>query len=83
MEVLILIYPMKGLINIRNNDNKCFMYCHLYHLCKGEIRNHPQEVSKYKKSLDTEGTPKGDIVNYTGIEFPVKINKINKTKYRN
>ena len=26
-----LKHPMKGLINIQNNDNKCFMWCHVRH----------------------------------------------------
>lgn len=78
-----LNHPMKGLINIRNNDNKCFMYCHLYHLYKGEIKNHPQGFKIWKKYLDAEGAPKSDIVNYIGIEFPVKINKINKIEKLN
>ena len=24
-------HPMRGLINIQNNDNKCFMWCHVRH----------------------------------------------------
>ena len=24
-----LQHPMKGLINIKNNDNKCFLWCHV------------------------------------------------------
>ena len=32
-----LSHPMKGLINIQNNDNKCFLWCHVKHLnCKGK-----------------------------------------------
>ena len=27
-----LSHPMKGLINIKNSDNKCFLWCHLRHL---------------------------------------------------
>ena len=27
-----LRHPMKGLINIQNNDNKCFLWCHVRHL---------------------------------------------------
>ena len=27
-----LNHPMKGLINIKNNDNKCFLWCHARHL---------------------------------------------------
>ena len=27
-----LIHPMKGLTNIKNDDNKCFLWCHVRHL---------------------------------------------------
>ena len=27
-----LRHPMKGLINIKNNDDKCFLWCHIKHL---------------------------------------------------
>ena len=67
--------PMKGLINIQNEDEKCFMYCHLYHLHKDEIKSNPQRVSKYKKYLNDCGFRDLD---YTGIEFPVEINQYNK-----
>ena len=31
-----LNHPMKGLINIQNNDNKCFLCCHIRYLnCNG------------------------------------------------
>ena len=30
--VVILIYH-KGLINIKNKDDKCFMWCHVAYLC--------------------------------------------------
>ena len=29
--------PMKGLINIQNDDNKCFMWCHVRHLNLGDF----------------------------------------------
>ena len=29
---------MKGLINIKNNDNKCFLWCHIRHLNPLKIR---------------------------------------------
>lgn len=32
-----LKHPMKGLINVKNEDDKCFLYCHLYNLHKIEI----------------------------------------------
>ena len=27
-----LKHPMKGLINVKNGDNKCFLWCHVRHL---------------------------------------------------
>ena len=33
--------PKKGLINIKNNDNKCFLWCHIRHL--NLIKKHPKE----------------------------------------
>ena len=43
-----LINPAKGLINLQNNDNECFRWCHIRHLnpqqknpqrLKNEIKN--------------------------------------------
>ena len=53
---------MKGLINIQNNDSKCFLWCHFRYLnCKGNnlwrISEEDEEISKS--------------VNYDGIDFPV------------
>ena len=31
--------PMKSLINIKNSDNKCFLWCHIRHL--NLVRTHP------------------------------------------
>ena len=31
--------PLKGLINIKNNDNKCFLCCHIRHL--NLVKTHP------------------------------------------
>ena len=33
--------PKNGLINIKNNDNKCFLRCHIRHL--NVIKKHPKE----------------------------------------
>ena len=33
--------PRKGLINIRNNDQKCFLWCHVRHI--NPSKEHPQE----------------------------------------
>ena len=35
--------PMKGLINIKNNDNKCFLWFHIRHLIALKI--HPERIT--------------------------------------
>ena len=35
---------MKGLINIKNNDNKCFLWCHIRHL--NPLKIHPKRKTK-------------------------------------
>ena len=40
--------PMKGLINIKNNDNKCFLWCHIRHLNPFKI--HPERMTKKIKN---------------------------------
>ena len=35
--------PMKGLINIKNSDNKCFLWCHIRHLNPPKI--HPERIT--------------------------------------
>ena len=67
--------PKMGLINIKNEDQKCFAYCLLYHLHQNEIKNNPQRVSNYKKYENT--------VDFTGINFPVSIKDIPKIEKMN
>ena len=33
-----LDHPMKGLINVKNNDNKCFMWCHVKHINQNGVK---------------------------------------------
>ena len=60
---------MKGLINIKSNDNKCFLWCHIRHL--NMLKSHPQRITKPDKKMIND-------LNYEGIEFPVS--KINYCK---
>ena len=39
--------PAKGLINLQNNDNECFRWCHIRHLKPQE--KYPQRVKKCDK----------------------------------
>ena len=70
-----LQHPMKGLINIQNNDNKCFLWCHVRHL--NLIGKKLQKISKTDEEIVSK-------LNYSGIDFPVskkdypKIELLNK-----
>ena len=55
-------YKKKGLINIKNNDNKCFLWCHVRHL--NLMSKNPQRITKEDKKLVSSP-------NYKGIEFPI------------
>lgn len=59
----------KCLVNIKNKDNKCFMYSVLYGIYK--IGKDPQRVSKYK-SIYKFGLDK--------LEYPMRINKIGEAE---
>ena len=54
--------PMKGLINIRNNDNKCFLWCHNRHL--NLVERNPQKITRKDRELVNK-------IGYEGINFPV------------
>ena len=57
-----LKHSVKGLINIKNNDNKCFLWCHIRHL--NPLKIHPERIKKVdKKMID-------DLV-YEEVKFPV------------
>ena len=69
-----LQHSKKGLINMKNKDDKCFMWCHIRHLNPQE--KDPQRIKKIdRKMVDT--------LNYDGIEFPVTIKQINKIEKQN
>ena len=40
---------MEGLINIKNNDNKCFLWCHIRHL--NPLKKHPEGITKADKNM--------------------------------
>ena len=71
-----LKHPMKGLINIKNDDNKCFLWCHVRHLnCDGVKLS---RITKTNKEI-------AESLNYSSVNFPVskkgygKIEVLNKT----
>ena len=64
----------KGLINIKNKDNKCFRWCHVQHLNLQE--KDPQRIKKVHKKYVEK-------LDYTGIEFPVNVKQYNKMDKQN
>ena len=68
-------HPMKGLINIKNDDNTCFLWCHVRHLNLDCVK--PSRITKKDKEIVKE-------LNYSCVDFPVskkdydKISVINK-----
>ena len=53
---------MKGLINIQNQDDKCFMWCQVRHLNPRKV--HPERITKEDREIAKK-------LNYDGIKFPV------------
>ena len=64
----------KGLINMKNEDNECFRWCHIRHLNPQD--KDPQRIKKSDKEYI-------DKLDYTGIEFPVTIKQLNKIEKQN
>ena len=66
-----LCSPRKGLINIKNNDQKCFLWCHVRHI--NPTQDHPGRIKKTDRRLASN-------LNYAGIEFPVQEKDFSKTE---
>ena len=66
--------PKKGLINICNNDNKCFLWCHVRHL--NPITDHSTRIKKEDKRI-------AHTLNYANINFPVSARGYDKIEDQN
>ena len=64
----------KGLINIKNEDNECFRWCHIRRLNPQD--KDPQRIKKSDKQYIQN-------LDYTGIEFPVTTKQYNKIEKQN
>lgn len=69
-----LQHSRKGLINMKNADNKCFMWCHIRHLNPQE--KYPQRIKKFDKAYVEN-------LDYSGIEFPVEVKQYNEIENQN
>ena len=54
--------PKNGLINMKNNYKKCFLWCHIGHI--NPVKIHPERIKQKDKELVND-------LNYEGIKFPV------------
>ena len=64
----------KGLINMKNEDNECFRWCHIRQLNPQD--KDPQRIKKSDKQYV-------DNLNYNGLEFPVTTKQYNKIEKQN
>ena len=66
--------PRKGLINIKNKNWKCFLWCHVRHI--GPVKIHPERIKKEDKKLSNH-------LDYDEIEFPVQEKDFSKIETEN
>ena len=64
----------KGLINPKNEDDKCFLWCHNRHF--KPLKNHPERITQSDKELAKK-------LDYSGITFPVTIKQIAQIERQN
>ena len=64
---------MKGLINLKNKDHKCFMQCHVRLI--NPTNSNPQRINKQDKKIAAN-------LNYLAIVFPLDINDYEKIENR-
>ena len=69
-----LKHHRKGLINLKNNDNECFRWCHIRYLNPQD--KYPQRIKKIDKEYINQ-------LDYSGIEFPVTVKQYNKIEKQN
>ena len=62
---------MKGLINNKNNDNKCFLWCHIKYL--SPLKIHPERITKEDRYVI-------NALDYKGIGFPVSKKDLTRLK---
>ena len=69
-----LRHHRKGLINMKNDDNECFRWCHIRYLNPQD--KNPQRIKKSDKEFIQK-------LDYSGIEFPVATKQYNKIEKQN
>ena len=70
-----LVSSKKGLIDIKNINQKCFLWCHVRYI--NPVKTHPERITQNDKKLVND-------LNYDGVGFPVRekdFSKIETKKY--
>ena len=65
---------VKGLINIKNIENKCFLWCNIKHL--NPLKTYPERLTKADRNMVND-------LDYGGIKFPVSEKNYSKIKQKN
>ena len=65
---------LKGLINLQNDDNECFRWCHVRHLNPGQ--KNPQRLTQKDRGI-------AKTLDYSGVTFPVTIREMDKIEKGN
>ena len=55
--------PQIWLISIKNNDHRCFLWCHVRHLKHAKM--HPERITQNEKKFVND-------LDYDRVEFPVR-----------
>ena len=66
--------PKKGLINIKNKDQKCFLWYHVRHI--NPVKIHPERITQNNKGF-------ANYLDYDGVEFPVREKDFSKIETKN
>ena len=69
-----LRHHRKGLINVKNDDNRCFLWCHVRH--QNPLQRSPQRITLKDKEI-------AQTLNYSGVTFPVSIKDMDKIEKQN
>ena len=59
---------------MKNNDQKCFLCCHVRHI--NSVKIHPERITQADKKLANN-------LNYDGVGFPVREKDFNKIERKN
>ena len=65
----------KAIINVKNPDNKCFMWSVLAGIHEVPLHSHPERIHHYQQFQDE--------LDFSGIQFPVAVDKIGKFERQN